>query len=154
MRRCGLNGLNGSDGQHWRGSLSDRILIAENGCAAFFVSTVSGTDAGVVQRLKGVTVCTIGSEHWQGSLSDRILKPLHLHQCWRWIAEIALVTAAAYAPGVVLTVSPDCRVGPRTLPPTWTGPPLFFLQDRSLRMGQPSHVLAETSVSAQMRLTH
>ena len=31
MRRCGLNG---SDGQHWQGSLSDRILIAENRCAA------------------------------------------------------------------------------------------------------------------------
>ena len=27
----------------WRGALSDRILIAENRCAAFFVSTVSGT---------------------------------------------------------------------------------------------------------------
>ena len=30
-------------------------------------------DAGVAQRLKGVTVCTVGSEPWRGSLSDRIL---------------------------------------------------------------------------------
>ncbi len=30
-------------------------------------------DAGVAQRLKGVTVCTIGDEPWRGSLSDRIL---------------------------------------------------------------------------------
>ena len=28
-------------GRPWQGSLSDRILIAENGCAALFVSTVS-----------------------------------------------------------------------------------------------------------------
>jgi hypothetical protein len=30
-------------------------------------------DAGVVQRLKGLTVCTGGSELWRGSLSDRVL---------------------------------------------------------------------------------
>jgi hypothetical protein len=30
-------------------------------------------DAGVVQRLKGLTVCTVGSEHWRGSLSGRTL---------------------------------------------------------------------------------
>jgi hypothetical protein len=34
------NGLT-VQGEHWRGSLSDRILIAENCCAALFVSTVS-----------------------------------------------------------------------------------------------------------------
>jgi hypothetical protein len=38
MRRCRLNG---SDAQHWQGSLSDRMLIAENRCADLFVSTVS-----------------------------------------------------------------------------------------------------------------
>ena len=38
MRRCRLNG---SGAQHWQGSLSDRILIAENRCADLFVSTVS-----------------------------------------------------------------------------------------------------------------
>jgi hypothetical protein len=35
-------------------------------------------DAGVVQRLKGLTVCTVGSEPRRGSLSDRVIKPLHL----------------------------------------------------------------------------
>jgi len=30
-------------------------------------------DAGVVQRLKGLTVCKVGSELWRGSLSDRVL---------------------------------------------------------------------------------
>jgi hypothetical protein len=30
--------------------------------------------AGVVQRLKGVTVCTVGSEPWRGSLSDRAIQ--------------------------------------------------------------------------------
>ena len=30
-------------------------------------------DAGAVQRLKGLTVCTVGSEPWRGSLSGRTL---------------------------------------------------------------------------------
>ena len=34
------NGLT-VQGEHWRGSLSDRVLIAENRCAAFFVSPMS-----------------------------------------------------------------------------------------------------------------
>jgi hypothetical protein len=45
MRRCRLNG---SDAQPWQGSLSDRILIAENRCAALFVSTCTGTEKQVV----------------------------------------------------------------------------------------------------------
>ena len=49
MRRCRLNG---SDAQHWQGSLSDRMLIAENRCADLFVSTVSPEPGSALQRVR------------------------------------------------------------------------------------------------------
>jgi hypothetical protein len=62
--------------------LSDRILIAENGCAALFVSTVSpDSETAALQCGRRVSIVTdasvrverVGRQHWQGSLSDRIL---------------------------------------------------------------------------------
>ena len=75
-------------------------------------------DASVVQRLKGVTVCTVGSEPWRGSLSDRVLKPLRLFSFHRVTGTLKRDRRCSVSLDRT-TVSPareKCRP-----PPAWTG---------------------------------
>src|SRR6266487_3311131 len=73
-------------------------------------------DASVVQRLKGVTVCTVGSEPWRGSLSDRILiaenrcaafsfQPCHRKPGWA-LQRVRRSGRATVSPGRILGQGP------------------------------------------------
>ena len=91
-------------GWHWQGSLSDRTLIAENRCAAIFVSTVSPKLGSALQRVR------------VESHARTFIAAEHLDTTWA----VSLILVGALSLAIILANEHYGRGG-RWLPGSWLG---------------------------------